>query len=78
MQPESPHVSIRKSAKIFYMGFYWKVAELADKWNRNNPFNAFDAKQIDLTAIAPKNGDWEEFQKEFPAYKNLIAGAYDQ
>ena len=67
MKPKSPHVAIRNTTKTDFLRFFLKLGDLADSWNRGNPFKAFEMKLIDCAKIEGKftlNGN--PFIDDFP------------
>ena len=66
MKPRSPHISIRKTSKIYLIRLFLKLCDLAEKWNHGNPFPAFEAKSIDLTPIMQ-----EDWIRQFDINKNF-------
>ena len=52
MRPTSPHVSLRNSTKTDYMRFFFRIQDLADRWNRGNPCKPIALKRIELAQVA--------------------------
>lgn len=62
MKPISPHISIRKTSKIYILRFKARMEQLAEIWNTNNPYSPYEKLIVDLTKIENKftdtpNGD---------------------
>jgi hypothetical protein len=63
MQPTSPHVSIRNTAKESIEKIAEKLALLAEKWNSGNDCVAFEYKIVDTGPIMSK------YAEQVPSYK---------
>lgn len=72
MQPNSPHVAIRNTAKTTFVFFFEKLCILANKWNEGNPFKSYEMKIINLERLAVNEG-WKKVDQDI-FYKRIHEG----